>query len=141
VTLPDRVLGKLQSIHPDRARAIVKCVEAVTGNGEHASKAVELVEVMPGKALIVVGPSRSLAQIQWLRLVEIAPARYLLVLPSGTPVESLEVATQDILDNLGPDEGEERQILSELRALLSDQRRLKTVSKAELVFIDVPGRR
>ena len=92
VTLPDRILQKLHSVNPNRCRAIVKCVEAVTGEGNRPLKPVELVEVAPGKALIVVRPNRSLAKIEWLRLVEVAPARYLLVLPSGTGVEALEVA-------------------------------------------------
>ena len=141
VTLPERVLKKLESVSPDRAKAIVKCVEAVTGEGDHAIEPVELLEVLPGKALIVVGPSRTLLQTEWLRLVEISPARYILVLPSGTPVEALEVATQDLMDNLGPEDEGDRRILTELRALLAHQRRRKTVSKAEIVFIDVPEKR
>ena len=56
VTLPERVLKTLEAVNPDRALAIVKCVDAVAGKGEHAAKPVELVEVLPGKALIVVGP-------------------------------------------------------------------------------------
>ena len=140
MTLPDRVLKELESVSRDRAEAIVKCVDAVKGAGRHALKAVELVEVIPGKALIVVGPSRLLKQIQWLRLVEIAPARYLLVLPSGTPVEMLEVEIQDVVDNLEPGAESERQLLSELRTLLAHQRHRKTISKAELVFIDIPGK-
>ena len=139
VTLPERILRKLQSVNRDRSRAIVKCAEAVTGEGEHPLKPVELVEVAPGKALIVVGPSRSLAQIEWLRLVEIAPARYLLVLPSGTPVEVLEVAISDLLENLGQDGGE-RVLLAGLQDILTLQRRGRTITKAELVFVDVPSK-
>lgn len=138
VTLPVRVLKALESVSPDRAEAIVKCVEAVSGKGDQALKAVELVEVIPGKALIVVGPSRLLKQTDWLRLAEIAPARFLLVLPSGTPVDTLEVAVQDLIERLGPDDEGERRVLTELRALLADQRRQKTVSKAELLFVDTP---
>ena len=33
-----------------------------------------------------------LKRIPFLKLIEIAPARYLLTIPSGTAVESLEVA-------------------------------------------------
>lgn len=141
VTLPERVLQKLEVVNHDRAQSIVKCVEAVTGEGGRALKPVELIEVVPGKALIVVGPSRSLRHVGWLRLVEIAPARYLLVLPTGTPVEALEVEIQDFIDNLKPDEKEEHDLLTELHTLLANQRRQKTVSKAELVFIDVPKKR
>jgi hypothetical protein len=34
---------------------------------------VDLVEVRPSEAVIIVGPSRRLLEIPWLRLVEIAP--------------------------------------------------------------------
>ena len=139
VTLPERVLLNLQSVSPDRSRAIVKCVEAVTGIGDRPLKPVELVEVAPGKALIVVRPSRSLTQIAWLRLVEIAPTRYLLVLPTGTPVEALEVAINDLLGNLDPDD-EDAALLTELRNVIGYQRRGQTISKAELLFVDVPGK-
>lgn len=121
----------------DRAKAIAKCVEAVVGGGSKSRKSVELIEVLPGKGLIVVGPSRQLRKISWLRLVEIAPARYLLIFPSGTPVEQLEVGLHDLLENLAPDESDERHLLEELRNLLTCQRRAKSVTKAELVFVDL----
>jgi hypothetical protein len=107
VTLPERILHDLKSINPDRSRAIVNCVETVMAKGGCPCKPVELIELTPGKALIIVGPSSSLQQIEWLRLVEIAPLRYLLVIPSGTAVEVLEVAIQDLLRNLDPISGEE----------------------------------
>lgn len=140
MTLPERILRKLESINKDRCRAIVKCVEAVTGEGDHAFKPVELVEVTPGKVLIVVGPSSSLAQIPWLRLVEITPARHLLTIPSGTPIEALELALHDLLDSLAPHQAGERALLTELRNIIGHQRRGKKVSKAELLFIDVPSK-
>ena len=91
VTLPERILQGLYAIHPDRCKAIVKCVETVMGTEKgYPFKRVELIEVIPGKALIVVGKSPSLQRIEWLRLVEIASFRYLLVLPSGMAVEALE---------------------------------------------------
>lgn len=138
VTLPDRILQKLEAVNHDRSRSIVKCVEAVTGEGDRPLKPVELIEVSPGKALIVVRPSKSLAQIKWLRLVEISPARYLLVLPTGTQVEVLEVAIHDLLDDLGPD-SDERNLLMELQNIIGHQRRQRSISKAELLFVDVPG--
>jgi hypothetical protein len=140
VTLPERVLRTLEAVSSDRALAIVKCVDAVAGNGVHAARLVELVEVLPGKALIMVGPSRSLALISWLRLVEVAPGRYLLVLPTGTPVETLELEILDLLEKLGPTDRRERAMLRELRELLGRQRRERAVSKAELVFVDVAGK-
>ena len=84
-----------------------------------------------------MGPSSSLRQIEWLRLVEITPLRYLLVLPSGTAVEVLEVTIQDLLLNLEPD-SRERVLLTELLNIIGHQRRRKSISKAELLFVDIP---
>ena len=136
VTLPERILVNLESISRDRARAIVKCVEAVAGDGNSSFKPVELIEVLPGKALIIVGSIRLLKQIKWLRLMEITPARWMLVIPSGTPIEALEIEIQDLLDKMKLFEKEERRILVELRALLAKLRRQDTVSKAELLFVE-----
>jgi hypothetical protein len=138
VTLPERILQDLHSINHDRSRAIVKCVETVMAKGDHPFKPVELIELTPGKALIVVGPSSSLQQIEWLRLVEIAPLRYLLVIPSGTAVEVLEVTIQDLLTNLDPNSSESV-LLKELLDVISQQRRGRSISKAELLFVDIPG--
>ena len=138
VTLPERILNKLECLDKDRARAIVKCVEAVTGGAEGAHKPVELVRVSPGKALIVVGPCRILAQISWLRLIEISPARYLLVLPTGMSVENLEVAIIDFIENVHPIDTDDLSLLKQLRELIGHQRRGKHITKAELVFVDVP---
>lgn len=138
VTLPNRVLKALELVNPDRAVAIVKCVEAVVGVGTKGRFSVELVEVLPGKSLIVVGSCRSLHHLDWLRLVEIAPARFLLVLPTGMPVERLEVELNDLLDGLDPAEVDERALLAGLREIVVQQRRQKKVSKAEMLFIDKP---
>lgn len=138
VTLPDRVLRLLEAVDPDRARAIVKCVESVVGDSPARLSKVDLVEVVPGQALIVVGPSRLLRQIEWLRLVEVAPGRCVLVIPTGMTVETLEVAIQDLLDDADPTECDERELLDQLRQLIRQQRRSKTVSKGELVFVALP---
>ncbi len=137
VTLPERILQNLHSINPDRSRAIVKCVEALMAKGDGPFKSVELIELMQGKALIVVGQSSSLRQIEWLRLLEIAPFRYLLILPSGTAIEVLEVTIQDLLRNLDPSSSENA-LLKELLDVISHQRRGHSISKAEILFIDIP---
>jgi hypothetical protein len=136
VTLPDRTLRQLASVTPDRARAIVKVTDAAVGSDEKGRKPVEVVEVSPGMGLIVVGPSRSLKQIPWLRLAEIAPARYLLAVPSGTAIETLEVEVTDLLEGLPVEEEHERQLLTELRSYISKLRRGRKMSKAELLFIE-----
>ena len=137
VTLPERVLKALAMINKDRALALVKCVEAVAGTGKESNKPVELVEVLPGQALIVVGPCPSLSRIAWLRLVEISPTRYLLVLPPGKPVDSLELELMDLIESTALHDKQERAILCDLRLLVNTQRRLNKISQGELVFVDV----
>lgn len=137
VTLPDRTLSQLAAIDEDRARAIVKIADTLTGGDRRRFRPVELVEMAPGKSLIVVGPSQALKRIPFLKLIEIAPARYLLTIPSGTAVESLEVALHDMLNDPGiQDDEREHAIILELMNLISQQRRTKRMSKAEILIIN-----
>lgn len=137
MTLPERVLDQLAAIDPDRARAVVKVTEAVTGIDPQHFKPVELVEMVPGKSLIVVGPSTTLREIPWIKLIEIAPARYLLTIPPGTSIEVLEVALRDLLHHPElPKNERENAVLQEMLNLLGHQRRARRWSKAEILIID-----
>jgi len=137
VTLPDRTLQQLAAIHGDRARAIVKATAAMTHMLPGKKLPVEVVEAYPGEALIIVGPSRCLRLIPWLRLVEIAPSRFLLVIPTGTSTAALEVSVQDLLEHLPPAEDYERGLLAELLQLLRQRRRQQDVSKAEILLLRI----
>ena len=92
----------------------------------------------PGKSLIVVGPSKALGMIPWLKQIEIAQARYLLTIPSGTSIEVVEVALRDLLHNpeLQQDE-HENEVMQEMLNLISHQRRARRLSKAEILIIDM----
>ncbi len=136
MTLPESTLAKLAAINPDRAQAIVQATDAAMPRKAVGHKRVELVEVMPGLGVIIVGPSRYLQKIKWLRLVQLVPMRYLLVVPSGTAVDSLEVAIIDLLENLEQHEESEKATLEELRDMMRSLRLGGKLSKAELMFID-----
>jgi hypothetical protein len=133
VTLPEGTLSLLAGIDPDRSWAIVKATALAVAN-TRACGAVELVEAMPGFNIILVGPSRYLRQIKWLRMLEVAPGRFLLALPSGTAIDSLEVALGDLLDKMEAEE-EERPQIEELRDLVRSVRHEAQFSKAELLFV------
>lgn len=137
MTLPERILDRLAEIDPDRTRAVVKVTEAVAGIGREHVMPVELVEMAPGKSLIVVGPSKVLKHIPWLKLIEIARARYLITIPSGTPIEALEVGLRDLIHipELQKDD-REFGVLQELLNLIGQQRRTRRLSKAEILIID-----
>jgi len=137
VTIPDRTLAELDRIDSDRARAIVKAVEAIRYSAEEnrCLPPVEIVEVCPGQALIVIGPSQELKKIPWLRLIEIAPMRYLLSVPTGTAVEALELAIRELVDKLSPGEDYERSLLSGIGIQISSVKRDQKLSKAEILFV------
>lgn len=136
-TLPESTLLQLESIHEDRAKAIVKAAAVATCTGAGGKRAVEVVEAIPGHDVIVVGPSKALRRIEWLQLLEIAPARYLLAVPSGTPTEVLEVAVTDLLEHMTTRETYERALLTELHGILAHRRRKKDVMKSEIVLLRI----
>jgi len=136
VTLPESTLARLAAINPDRAQAIVKAVGTAMPLDGRFQKRVEVVEVAPGVGIILVGPSRYLKRIKWLRLVEIAPMRYLLTIPSGTAVDSLELALVDLLENTQSLDEWERSVLEQLKDLMRTSRVGENIYKAELLFID-----
>ena len=138
ITLPERTLRLLAAVDRDRARAVVRVTDAAVPSTDAAdSRLVEVVEILPGIGIILVGASRHLRQIPWLRLVELAPGRLLLSIPSGTPIESLEIAVHDLLEGVPSAESRERAILEGLHALIRRLRRGQSLSKAEMLFVDM----
>jgi hypothetical protein len=137
MTIPKRILDQLAAIDPDRTRAVVKVTEAVLGTWKGRFKPVELIEMTPGKSLIVVGPNKAFLGIPWLRMIEITPARFLLTVPSGTSVEALEVALRDLVSHQDLSKNErENAVIHELLELIGRQRRAQRLSKAEILIID-----
>ena len=140
ITLPERTLRLLAAVDRDRARAVVRVTDTVVSSGDAAdTRLVDVVEMLPGVGIILVGPSRYLRRIPWLRLVELTPGRLLLSIPSGTPVESLEIAVHDLLEAVPAAEPRERAILEGLHALIRRLRRGQSLSKAEMLFVDMRG--
>lgn len=141
VTLPRRIVRNLEKIDRDRAKAIVKCVENVHREAwpDSDGQQVEIIQVATGMGMIVVPPSTSLASIPWLKLIEIAPCRSLLAVPSGTAPESLEIAILDLIEHLPEEQGEERAMLTDLRLKLSQHRQMEGLSKAEILLINHQG--
>jgi hypothetical protein len=135
VTLPERTLQQLELIHTDRARAIVKVTTAALGFKSGKRPLVDTVEAYPGQALIIVGPSKRLREIGFLKLVEIAPSRFLLVLSDGTGVDALELAIGDLLEHIPQVDAYERELLTELRKVMRHRRQQQGVTKAHILLI------
>ena len=136
VTLPESTLASLAIVDSDRGRAIVKVTSAAVPGGTESRKSVEVVEVTPGLGIILVGPSKPLPKIKGLRFVEVAPARFLLVIPSGTSIDSLELAIVDALEEAKGDDDWQHSILVDLKDLVRRLRRQGLISKGEMLFID-----
>lgn len=137
VTLPARTLRLLEKIDSDRGRAIVKCAEAAAPSEAGTRKQVEVIKISENTGMIIVGPSRSLASIPWLRLLEIAPTRYLISIPLGSDIASLEIAIMDLIEHQDDKDAAELALLEELRQCLSHHRRKEVVTKGEVLFIDL----
>lgn len=135
VTLPRRILQKLETIDLDRAKAIVKCVDGVIHQAWTDKSRVEVVEISKHTGLIVVGPSQSLKSIPWLKLIEIAPFRFLLAVPTGTAIDSLEIAIIDLIEHLPENDIAEKPLLKDLRQKISHHRRKEGFTKGEILYI------
>ena len=136
VTLPVRTLKLLESVDHDRAKAIAKAADAAACAPGSQLEPVSLVKIDSATAIIVVGPSKCLRTIPWLRLVEIAPARYLLSIPTGTPPERLELAIMDLLSDLADGDAHERELLDSLRRHFAHLRSRRGMTKSEIMLVD-----
>jgi hypothetical protein len=86
-------------------------------------------------AIILVAPNVALRSIPWLRLVEVAPGRHLLVIPCGTRAEELELAIVDQLEALPRGSECEREMLEQLRTLMRSLRQDGRIHKSELLLV------
>jgi hypothetical protein len=134
VTLPQRTLDLLQGISADRAKAIVKAVDAVMRTTEPAGR-VEVVEMSDGVGLLVMPFHQGLQDLPWLTMIEIAPGRFLLTIESDTPIERIEVAIGDMLLKAEGAPPHETAILHELLGRLGALRRHAKIRKAEVLCI------
>jgi hypothetical protein len=137
VTLPHRILRQLEALDSDRGKAIVKCVEEITASRLSSEKNVEIVKISENTGLIVIRHCRCLESIPWLRLVEIAPNRFLLSIQPGTNITSLEVAIVDLIEHETAGDDNDRCLLEELRQCITYHRRKDEITKGEILFIDL----
>ena len=135
LTLPESTLRELQHIDPDRGHAIVKLTKRVLRSEGAAQPLVEIVEMATDTGLVVIGPSRVLRQISFLHLIEVAPARYLLALDPGHDFRALEIAINDVLDDVPEHEKRERELVVQLLEHIRKLRKTERVSMAEILFV------
>ena len=135
MTLPLRVLDLLAAVDNDRATAVAKLATAALSPREgRPFKPIDFLKLPNGKKLILVADSPALRAIPWLDLVEVGPARHLICLHHGVPVEKLEVTLHDMIDARAP-ANPERAFLADLLAFLQIPRRTQSIDRGELLFI------
>ena len=135
VTLPERVLHWLTRVDSDRAKAITKLADFSLVMGGKPLKPVATVTIAEGRAIILVNYSEQLKRLPWLRLIEVAPARHLISIRSGTSIETMELAIHDLLEELPQGKPLEREILQTLMSIIRECRRTKATSKEEILFV------
>lgn len=137
ITLPDRILNRLTEIDGDRAKGIVKAVEAVLAGGACGPTADPVGELRVDKdeSLLVVARSPLLASVPWLTMIEIAPGRHLLSLRDGVPIEKLEVTLGDLLDSHPEASEAEKNVLRTLLTRIRTPRRNQAVRKEEILVV------
>ena len=140
VTLPESTLEALRRIDEDRGLAIVKAAEWAQGDHAESSSPVEIVQMAPGKGLLVVGATVALKRIPFLRLIEIGPDRHLLALDRGNDFRSLEIAVRDVFDDVPEDQVYEREMLKSLLAHIRDLRKAEKVTMAEILLVSMGGK-
>lgn len=135
MTLPERILDRLAEIDADRARAVVKAVEAALGGAGGSAEAVAELPVAADESLLTVPRCRALAAIPWIRLVEISPGRNLISLRDGIPIEKLEVALEDALDAKDGPGAAERRVLRTLLERIRMPRRNRSVLSEQILVV------
>ncbi len=135
MTLPDRILARLSGIDDDRAKAVVKAVEAALGGAAGSAGSIAELPVASDESLLTVPRCRALAAIPWVRLVEISPGRNLISLRDDISVEQLEVALEDALDAKDGAGEAERRILRTLLEKVRTPRRNRSVRTEQILVV------
>ena len=144
LTLPDSTLAKLAGIGPDRAKSIVKAVDAALdagdADGSNSPPApVRKFPFGPGESILCLADNSLLRSIPWLSLVEIGPGRHVIALDDEITVEKFEIALGDLLDE--PPAGTREEEIVAVRALLDMVRapRRRNVLRTKSLLV-VPAR-
>jgi hypothetical protein len=136
IALPEKTLSVLEAYDQDLAQAIVKVTDRAIQKPFPKGSSFEIVKVAPHKSVFIVGSDTLLSKIQWIKLVEIAPGRNLITIPSGTSLESLEVAILELIENMHSDESMEQTLLQEFCKYVGRLRRYNKMSAVEILIVD-----
>ncbi len=136
LTLPEKTVKLLETFDQDLTRAIAKVIDIATERAFPKGSSFEVVKVAPHNSVLIVGSDTLLSRIPWLRLVEISPGRNLIAIPSGTSLESLEVAILEVIEGMASAAETEKSLLKEFCKYVGRLRRHNRVSRAEIMIVD-----
>jgi len=136
IALPEKTLSVLETCDKDLAQAIVKVTDRATQRDFPKGSSYEVVKVAPHKSVFIVGSNTHLANIQWIKLVEVAPNRNLITIPPGTSLELLEVSVLELIENMPSDEFKDQALLKEFCKYVGRLRRNNKMSTVEILLVD-----
>jgi hypothetical protein len=140
LTLPHDVLAALRRIHPDPAWAIVLLHEKVAKTQHRAPSpakpAIELAELSPRSALIVVDP-QTVRSVPGMSVVPVASGRAFLAFDEGRGLADLELAIIEQLQDPKVSRTA-REEMNALRRQVRDWRRGRgfRVSKRSIILVE-----
>jgi hypothetical protein len=119
LTLPEDVLARLKTIHPDAAWAIVRLVEGHDADGNGESARVDIALFSGRRGLIVVDRD-AFNRLPDVALIPLSESRAFLALGPGMGLADLELAVIDRIDEAT--DPSEQAALMELRSRLREWR-------------------
>jgi hypothetical protein len=147
LTLPHDVVDGLRRIHSDPAWAIVSLYEKLADKVHHprreTGRRVELAQLSPDRALIVVDP-QLIQSVPGVSVVPVAAGRAFLAFGEGRGLADLEVAVLDRLqtDQVSPALRKELTVLHRQIRGWRRSRRLRFSTRSIIIVERVnPGRR
>jgi hypothetical protein len=136
IALQEKTLNVLESYDQDLAQAIMKMTDQAIQRAFPKGSSYEIVKVAPRKSVFIVGSNTQLSKIRWLKLIEIAPGRNLITIPTGTSLESLEVAILELIENMSSDKVMDQTLLKEFCKYVGRLRRNNKMSTVEILLVD-----
>jgi hypothetical protein len=139
LTLPENVIRALSGLDRDLSRAVVRLTQPELAKRPHPP--VELA-TFGRRAVIVVSPTRTLAQRTGVFLVPLSDGRALIAFDEAMTTARLELTIQDELEGHGLSD-EDARVFQSIWNLLKQARRSKSVAlqQRHIIVLEYAGRK
>jgi hypothetical protein len=139
VTLPEPVIGALESVDGDIGRAIVRLAQPEMGKRPHPPAEVAR---FGSRAVIVVNPTRTLERRTGVTLVPLPDGRALISFARSITPAHIELTIADALDD--PDlEAPDRAVFTAIQEILRSARKARglAVEQRNIIVLETERRR